>query len=402
MSDFFVVRQPVYLASEELAGYEIRFRDTGDGTDALSQSLVTGTFDIVRDGIPAYISCTRAQLLSPAFELLNPKVTALLLPPDLAPDGEVIPRLMSFRSGGGTIVLDGLEPHVTPNESFGALATWARIDVRQDDLVEIGRICDRVAAGGKRKLMAAWIAEQTQLDTAHQLGFEALQGELFSRPEPLPTAELPASTVAAIRLLALARQEEISDNRLEDAIAIDPVLTFQLLRLVNSAAVGARGVTSIGQALRLTGRNAFQRWLSVAIAASRKSRTGADVQLIRQAIERARFMEQFAGGNRDSGTLFLAGLFSLMDAVFRMPLPDVLARVSLSAEVNDALLERSGPYAPALEIAESYELGLFENAAEIASRESIDAAGLGRMYTDALSWAQEALSSLAPAQKAAA
>ena len=113
--------------------------------------------------------------------------------------------------------------------------------------------------------------------------------------------------------MGLARDPNVNDRKLEDVLATDPVLMFQLLRLVNSAAVGMRGVSSIGQALRLIGRNAFQRWLAVAVAASRKSATGVDQELVRQAVERGRLLEQLGGGPRDAGTLFLVGLFSLLD-----------------------------------------------------------------------------------------
>jgi EAL and modified HD-GYP domain-containing signal transduction protein len=397
MLDFSIVRQPVYDANGALKGYEIRFRDTEEGGDAFTQSLVTGTFDIVRSGIPAFITCSRTQLLDSAFQMLNPSSTVLMLPRDLGPDDEVHAVLQAYKAAGGTIALDDVQEEVGANESFGALATWARIDVRVDDMKQLGRICDR-AATGKRKLFADYIFDKAEFTVANQLGFDAYAGEFFSRPEPLPAAQLPATTVAAIRLLGLARQNDINDRALEDAIAIDPVLTFQLLRLVNSAAVGARGVSSIGQALRLIGRTAFQRWLSVAIAASRKAKTGVDQHLIRQAVERARFLEQMTGRNRDSGTLFLVGLFSLMEAVFRMPLADILARVGLSDEANAALLERTGVYAAPLEIAESYELGLFENAESLAAEAGIDVKGLSAMYTSALAWAGEALSSLTAKQ----
>ena len=397
MLDFCIVRQPIYDAVGALRGYEIRFRDTEDGRDAFSQSLVTGTFDIVRSGIPAYISCSRVQLLDSAFQMLNPGSTVLLLPRDLAPDDEVDAVLMAYKAAGGIIGLDEVDAEPGANEAFGDLAAWARVDLREDDLTTLGRICDRVSTG-KRQLLADHILDQQQYDMAQQLGFDAYEGEFFANPEPLPSAQLPATTVAAIRLLGMSRQSDISDRQLEDAIAVDPVLTFQLLRLVNSAAVGARGVSSIGQALRLIGRSSFQRWLSVAIAASRKAKTGVDQQLIRQAVERARFLEQMTGGNRDTGTLFLVGLFSMMDSVFRMPLEDILARVALSDDANSALLQQAGLYAAPLQIAESYELGMFENASEIASSAGIESTKLGDMYTSALSWASEALSSLTPAR----
>jgi EAL and modified HD-GYP domain-containing signal transduction protein len=144
-------------------------------------------------------------------------------------------------------------------------------------------------------------------------------------------------------------------------------------------------VTSIGHALRLIGRNAFLRWLSLAIAASRRGGTGIDEHLVRQAVERARLCEQLVGSGRDGGTLFLVGLFSLLDAVFRVPIEELVSRVALTDDARDALLQRTGPYAPALEFAESYELGLFESAALIAKEMGIDPATIGEIYAGALS-----------------
>jgi c-di-GMP phosphodiesterase len=231
-------------------------------------------------------------------------------------------------------------------------------------------------------------------------GFDGFQGTFFSRPEPLPSAEMPQSTVAAMRLMGLARDPNVSDQQLTDVIAIDPVLTFQLLRLVNSAALGGRGVASIGQALRLIGRGAFLRWLAVAVAAARKSKNGIDQELVRQAVERGRLCEQLVGTGRDAGTLFLVGLFSLLDVVFRMPLAEILERVVLSTEANDALLERTGPYADAITFAESYELGLFENAAGIAREMGVDPAKAGEFYTNAITWTAEALGAVLDSQAA--
>ena len=217
-----------------------------------------------------------------------------------------------------------------------------------------------------------------------------------------PAAELPSSTISALRLLGQVRDPNVQDHVIEDAIAVDPVLTFQLLRIVNSAAVGARGVTSIGHALRLIGRNALLRWLSLAIAASRRGGTGVDEHLVRQAVERARLCEQLAGRGRDGGTLFLVGLFSLLDAVFRTPMEDLVGRVALADEARDALLLRTDPTATHSTFAESYELGLFESAAEIAREMGVAEDQLADIYTGALSWADEMLAPLSANPRRAA
>ncbi len=402
MHDFCLVRQPVFAAKGTLLGYEIRFRDSEDGRHAFNQSFLSGTFDMVRGAFPAFLVCTRTQLLENAFQIVDPKHAILLLPPQLVADDEVIGAVERFCASGGSIALDDITEEQAASEALLPYASWVRVDVRCEDPIAIGRVCDRVSKGASGKaarLVADHVYEASQYEIAKQLGFDAFQGAFFSRPEPLPSTDLPQSTVAAMRLLGMSRDQAVNDRQLEDILATDPVLTFQLLRLVNSAAVGMRGVSSIGQALRLIGRAAFQRWLAVAVAASRRSQTGVDQELVRQAVERGRLLEQLAGGGRDAGTLFLVGLFSLLDGVFRMPLPEILSRVILNEDANRALLDREGPYADAIGFAEAYELGLFEHASELATGMGVDPAKIGEYYTQAVAWTNDAL---APAMEKAA
>lgn len=407
MSDFCLVRQPVFGSTGSLIGYEIRFNDTDDGRNTFAQSFLSGNFDLVRNRLPAFVAATREQLVGDAFLVAEPGSAIVMLPASLTPDGEVIEAIARLRAAGGLVALDSVGAAPTAVEALLPHMSWVRVDARSGDPATINAICDRllnaVAASGAPapRLIASNVEDLNQYEATLERGFDGFQGTFFSRPEPLPAADMPQSTVAAMRLMGLARNNDVSDRQLEDVIATDPVLTFQLLRLVNSAALGGRGVESIGQALRLIGRNAFLRWLAVAVAAARKSKNGVDQELVRQAVERGRLCEQLAGRGRDAGTLFLVGLFSLLDAVFRMPLHEILERVVLSEDANQALLDRSGPYADAINFAESYELGLFENATEIATGMGVDAGKLGDFYTNAISWTAEALGAALETQQAA-
>jgi EAL and modified HD-GYP domain-containing signal transduction protein len=239
----------------------------------------------------------------------------------------------------------------------------------------------------KKRIIADHVEDTTMRKLCVELGFDRLQGPHFSRPEPLPAAELPASTATALRLLSLARDPNTPDRDLESAVSSDPSLTFQLLRLVNSAASGGRGIQSIGHAIRLVGRTAFVKWLALAFAASRAGSSGVDNEIARQAVQRARMCE--AVGGRDAGMLFLIGLFSLLDAMFRMPLSDVLERINLAPEARDALLDRTGPFGDALNFVEAYELGLWEQATELGKQLGVAPDKISSIYTDAVRWAAE-------------
>jgi EAL and modified HD-GYP domain-containing signal transduction protein len=394
MSDFCLVRQPIFGPKGTLIGYEIRYRNA-TGEQALAQTLQSGAFDLVRGKQPAFLSCSAEQLLGETFSAADPSTLVLLLPPTTGNDPDIVAALDQFRAAGGHVALDGITVAESPSETLLGHASWIRVNASSLSDEEFALIKQRVFSRNPNvKVLAGRIELPQDHGVAMKAQAHGFQGTFFSRPEPVPSTELPQSTVAAIRLLGMARDPNIQDRKLEDVLESDPVLTFQLLQLVNSAAIGSRGVSSIGQALRLIGRGVFQRWLAVAVAASKKSSTGVDQELVRQAVARGRLLEQLGDRNRDAGTMFLVGLFSMLDAVFRMPLHEILERVALNDEATSALLDRSGPYADALSFAESYELGLFENATMLAQDMGIDPGTVSELYTNAVQWTAEALDSL--------
>jgi EAL and modified HD-GYP domain-containing signal transduction protein len=59
--------------------------------------------------------------------------------------------------------------------------------------------------------------------------------------------------------------------------------------------------------------------------------------------------------------------------------------------VREALLERRGPCADALELAELYERGAWREMAAAAAHVGIPTPRVAQMYTDALGWTRERL-----------
>lgn len=393
MSDIFLVRQPVFDRRDSAIGYELRFRPTDDGSDPFARSYMSGSFEFLRSGLPAWVRANRQQMVEGIFDTPEPSSIVLLVPAELAHDDEMIEHVSRLAKRGIKIVLDEFELPKAPGAPLLKLlqhAALVRIDLRCQNPEVLGG----VVAALKRQhkcAVADHVLDAKLYNACVQLGFDIFQGPHFSRPEPLPAAEIPTSTATALRLLALARDPNTPERELERVVSADPGITYQLLRIVNSAALGGRGITSISHALRLVGRNNVIRWLALASATSRTGKRGVDDELIRQAVQRARFCEQLATprSGLDKGTLFLMGLFSLLDAVFRMPMSEVLERVNIADDVREALLDRAGPYADPLLVVESYELGLWESAGEAAGRLGHEASALPGIYAECVQWATD-------------
>ena len=353
--------------------------------------------------MPAFVTCGHQLLVEHALSMVDPATAILLLPTTIEPTSEVIDAIRQYRDAGGHIGLDQLGEQESASEDLLPYASFARVDARRGGTDGLANALDRLTERKPGiKLIVSHIAERAQYDVAKECGAEAFQGTFFSSPEPVPATDMPQSTVAAMRLMGLARDPNVNDRTLEDVLATDPVLMFQLL---------AVGQLRIGR----YARREFD-WAGTAIDRAHHLRTvaGRGCCRVAQIVNRCRtknwsarplsagdcWSSWLAAGATRARCSWL-GLFSALDSVFRMSLPEILERVALSDDATSALLDRVGPYADALSFVEAYELGMFEHASSLASDMGIDPSTLGALYTNALTWTDEALGTMAEAPVAA-
>jgi EAL and modified HD-GYP domain-containing signal transduction protein len=87
-----------------------------------------------------------------------------------------------------------------------------------------------------------------------ELGFEYFQGYYFARPVILSGKKISPSQMSVLHLLELL-DRDASSAEIERSVKHDALITLNLLRLVNTPAVGARQrINSVGHALMVLGR----------------------------------------------------------------------------------------------------------------------------------------------------
>ncbi|NIC43656.1 HDOD domain-containing protein [Aquabacterium sp. A08] len=167
---------------------------------------------------------------------------------------------------------------------------------------------------------------------------------------------VPVDKLTLVRVQQ-ALMREASMEVIERLIHQDAVLTFRMLRLVNSPVFGAsREVTTIRQALMLLGQRRLRDWLLELMPGAAADRELLPVRLA--MVLRGRLMEHLmdAGVQHDLATeIYVTGLFSRLDRLTQEPLTTTLRRVPLSEPMTDALLRQSGPYFPYFDIAQRLE-----------------------------------------------
>jgi c-di-GMP phosphodiesterase len=142
----------------------------------------------------------------------------------------------------------------------------------------------------------------------------------------------------------------------------------------------------------MIGRDALHRWLSVLLVASVGRRGSVSYELALTAMTRARMCEQMvsrAYRRVDSGSAFIVGLLSLLDVLLEIPMDTILAKLELTDVVKNALITRTGPLAPPLQLVEAYENGRWDAAQEIAVQANLTPEMLPELYVEALKWATE-------------
>lgn len=167
---------------------------------------------------------------------------------------------------------------------------------------------------------------------------------------------MPASNKAIVRVMN-ALDDEQSLDRIERLFSQEPTLAYRLLLYLNSAGLGLRGgIASLRHGFMMLGFNRIKRWLAEQLPNATED---ADLRPVNATmLLRAQLMEHLmdAGIEEDlRREVFLCGLFAQLDLVLDEPLRTGLAKIALPDRIVSAIAGKSGPYAPALEIALALE-----------------------------------------------
>jgi EAL and modified HD-GYP domain-containing signal transduction protein len=235
--------------------------------------------------------------------------------------------------------------------------------------------------------MFAWLTLQ---------GFEWCDSHFLIARNPQAGKEPDLSRLRLLKLLSLVQQD--SDTRvLEEIFREEPKLSYSLLRLVNSVAVGARTkISNFSQAIAILGRRQLQRWLQLLIYANNLADGHAPNPLMQLAAARGRQMELLAAAIDPAPEIpnfvdnaFLTGLFSLLDVLVNMPMTEIVKELPMHDKVIEALTTpgSSGVLGQMLTALTASESGYFDAAEAALAELRIDPSTHTKAQVTALCWA---------------
>jgi len=370
--NFFLARQPILNRGQRLVGYELLFRDAAtyngahitDDTEAtatvIAHAAELGMGQVVGDQM-AFVNVDAVGLMSDFIRFLpNDKVILEILETVKATP-EVLNRVRELKQAGFKFALDDVIGQTEDVQKLTPLCDVIKVDIRDMRPGTLPALA-RVLKNPHQKLLAEKVETLEEFQECMALGFEYFQGYYFARPVILSGKKISPSQLSVLHLLDLL-DRDASSTEIERNVKHDALITLNLLRLVNTPAVGARQrINSVGHALMVLGRRQLKRWLQILLYVKNGGTQEFTSPLLQLATTRGKTMELMTEhrkpGQRVSADIgFTVGVMSLMDTLFSIHMRDVLDSVNVLDDVRAALLHRAGDYGSMLSLIEHVERG---------------------------------------------
>jgi EAL and modified HD-GYP domain-containing signal transduction protein len=344
-----ITRQQILNGDQRLVGYRLIVRDRQASVDALVQALSSSSFLRTLGRRPVLMDVPTEMLDQEMADFLPTDRTVLTL----SPRGEnLIQRIKQQRRQGLKAALYCANPKECPADLLAVASYAVTADLQTRGIKDWTATLKEAGV----QPVAEGLASERDFRAAKDAGFELFQGQFFARPLELTAETLEPQQTGLVELFRDLAAPEPDFDAIEDIFRRNPELSYQLLKLVNSAAYRqASEVSSIRQAIVLLGKRQLQKWV-VLLMASADGGSGADNPFMDEAMLRGRLMEmaiEAAGGNRDySSQGFIIGALSVIHAQLRCPLNTLVQDLGLSSEIAGALRDHSGELGALLDAVE--------------------------------------------------
>jgi len=368
--EFFLARQPILGRDQHLVAFELLFRAAGEHEDArltdgtaataavISHASQLGLEQVVGEQL-AFINVDADVLMSDFVRFLPPRKVILEILETVKPTEPLLARVAKLKELGFTFALDDVIDHTEEVDKLLGLVDVVKIDLKGVERNALPQLTASLRAANK-KLLAEKVETVEEFNLCMELGFEYFQGYYFARPVILSGRKITPSELMILRLLELLHAEA-DDAAIETAVKRDALSSLNLLRLVNSrAASSGRRIETVSEAITKLGRKQLRRWLQILLYATAGSPVELHSPLLQLATTRGKLLELMSlHVHRDNAVCaeraFTVGIMSLADALFSMPMDEILENVELADDVCAALLHREGTFGAMLDVVERLE-----------------------------------------------
>ncbi len=276
------------------------------------------------------------------------------------------------------------------------------VDIIKVDILGMDSEPDRIREVAQKlaqydcMLLAEKVEDNETFQICLEAGFSLFQGYFFAKPEIIPGKKITSSEITKLQLLKELGNPDFEVGKLARVIQADLSMSYRLFQYINSAGMGVRQkVESIQRAISLLGQRQLAQWLRVIIM-SDLSPTKKAGEVAFLSVHRGRFLELSNDAAQKLGispeSMFLLGLFSLLDALLGKPMEEILEHVPLDEEVKAALIgSDDNKMSKLLALLTAYEHADWDTVHTLLTELNLAPENADKHYVQAMNWTQDNL-----------
>lgn len=281
------------------------------------------------------------------------------VPAFMAADPSYTSALRDLHANGNTLLLKGRPVSELPREVLPCFK-HSIIDLDDDRRVDQATGGIGIAPNGIVRTIShvqSGVRTVAEMEASFRRGAAAVLGwpiddvvQGGSKPADQPGLQV------IVQLIDQVHKEDAID-KLEATLKRDPPLAYKLMRYINSPAFGLSvEISSFRHAIMILGYQRLKRWLALLLATASKDVNLRPVMFA--AVRRGLLMEELVRSSGDEemrNEMFICGVFSLLDRMFRQPFSELLNTIPVPERVYHALADNTGPYRPYFDLVRAIE-----------------------------------------------
>ncbi|WP_018984802.1 EAL and HDOD domain-containing protein [Salinimonas chungwhensis] len=392
----YVARQPIFNTRNQLYAYELLFRD-GEANrfpdispDEATSRVISSThlslgLEAVIGHHLAFINFHQSTLIHHFPRSLDPAHTVVEILETVDINVELIEACRQLKKLGYQIALDDYDLD-SKWDPFLTFVSIIKFDIRETPYEKIAALAPKLKARGIR-LLAEKVETQAEFNQYSELGFDYFQGYYLAKPEVIRHKQFSANQLTMLELMNESASITFDLRKINRIIERDPALTFQLLRYINNPLINKRNkISSLHHALTYMGEAELRKFIAL-LALSNMSKDEPN-ELLVMSLVRAKFCEHLCAitGHCDINAGFLVGLLSLLDALIKQPMEELVEKIPLDEDVQQALCKKPGWLRHCVQLIICFEQGQWNGVKRFAMKYRLNQSDLHECYSEALNW----------------
>lgn len=348
-----LAKRPIYNAALNCVAYEVVSSHQDQEIDQIASPLLTMLSQTDHD-LPLFLPFAMRPLVeSMQDQLTNPIILKLF--------SDEIEHCYSMEDIASSIFSIALVIEDPQQLKWINLAEYLALT---DKIIEDHNMSKVIAfsQAKRRKVIAYDIHQPQRFNYCKDLQVDYYCGDFLFMPDESNQMELAANKLNLLELVRTLQSERTDLNDVSRIIQSDPLLSYQLLKLANSAAFASySAIDSIDQAITRLGIINLKNW---AMVFTLKNISDKPSEILESGLLRAYMAAQLCQEDPlKAQRAYTAGLLSILDSLLDKPMASLVDKLALAEDVKTALISHEGPLGELLKLIIAYEEGHWQELA---------------------------------------